>query len=56
MRAHLIEAARGWEAGGEDAGELYRGARLATAIDWTAEHSRIEGYESYPKIDFPIAV
>jgi thymidylate synthase len=23
---------------------------------WTAEHSRIEGYESYPKIDFPIAV
>jgi thymidylate synthase len=24
--------------------------------DWTAEHSRIEGYESYPKIDFPIAV
>ena len=24
--------------------------------DWTAEHSRIEGYASYPKIDFPIAV
>lgn len=24
--------------------------------DWTAEHSRVEGYESYPKIDFPIAV
>jgi thymidylate synthase len=23
---------------------------------WTAEHSRIEGYASYPKIDFPIAV
>jgi WD40 repeat protein len=39
LRAHLIEAASGWEAGGEDAGELYRGARLATAIDWTAEHS-----------------
>ncbi len=39
LRAHLIEAARGWESGGEDAGELYRGARLATAIDWTAGHS-----------------
>jgi thymidylate synthase len=24
--------------------------------DWTADASRIEGYESYPKIDFPIAV
>ena len=24
--------------------------------DWTAEHTRIEGYESYPKIDFPIAI
>jgi thymidylate synthase len=24
--------------------------------DWTAEHTRVEGYASYPKIDFPIAV
>ena len=24
--------------------------------DWTADQSRVEGYESYPKIDFPIAV
>jgi thymidylate synthase len=24
--------------------------------DWSAEHSRVEGYASYPKIDFPIAV
>jgi thymidylate synthase len=24
--------------------------------EWTGEQSRIEGYESYPKIDFPIAV
>jgi len=24
--------------------------------DWQAEHSQVEGYESYPKIDFPIAV
>lgn len=24
--------------------------------EWTAEQSRVEGYQSYPKIDFPIAV
>jgi len=24
--------------------------------NWTAEHSRVEGYESYAKIDFPVAV
>jgi thymidylate synthase len=29
---------------------------FASIWDWTAEHSRIEGYASYPKIDFPIAV
>ena len=39
LRGHLIDAARGWESAGEDPGELYRGTRLATAIDWTAEHS-----------------
>jgi thymidylate synthase len=29
---------------------------FTTIWEWSAEHSRIEGYESYPKIDFPIAV
>lgn len=29
---------------------------FTTIWEWTADHSRIEGYESYPKIDFPIAV
>lgn len=24
--------------------------------EWTADHSRVEGYASYPKIDFPLAV
>lgn len=24
--------------------------------EWTADHSRVEGYESHPKIDFPISV
>jgi len=39
LHAHLMEAARGWQGGGEDAGELYRGARLASALDWTTEHT-----------------
>ena len=36
LHAHLIGAARDWEAGGRDPGELYRGARLAAALDWAA--------------------
>ncbi len=28
-----------WDAAGRDPGELYRGARLAAALDWTADHS-----------------
>jgi dipeptidyl aminopeptidase/acylaminoacyl peptidase len=36
--AHLIGAARDWEAGGRDPGELYRGARLAAALDWAGAH------------------
>jgi WD40 repeat protein len=39
LREHLIESAREWEGRGRDAGELYRGTRLATAIDWTTDHS-----------------
>ena len=31
-------AARQWVDGGRDAAELYRGARLASAIDWAAGH------------------
>lgn len=31
----LTDAASRWDAGGRDAGELYRGARLATAIEWS---------------------
>ncbi len=29
---------------------------FASIWEWTADHSRVEGYESYPKIDFPLAV
>jgi DNA-binding SARP family transcriptional activator/WD40 repeat protein len=35
---HLIAAAREWDAGARDTGELYRGARLANALDWTARN------------------
>jgi WD40 repeat protein/DNA-binding SARP family transcriptional activator len=38
LHLHLRAAAREWEAGGRDAGELYRGARLASAIDWSTAH------------------
>jgi WD40 repeat protein/DNA-binding SARP family transcriptional activator len=34
----LGAAARAWEADGRDPGGLYRGARLAAALDWAAGH------------------
>jgi WD40 repeat protein/class 3 adenylate cyclase len=36
---HLTEAAAEWERLGREPGELYRGARLATAGEWVAEHA-----------------
>src|SRR5207302_4318332 len=39
LRLHLIDAAREWETRGRDQGELYRGTRLAGAMDWTAQHT-----------------
>ena len=38
LHQHLGVAAREWEAGGRDPGELYRGARLAAAGEWSASH------------------
>ncbi len=38
LHQHLIHAARDWQAAGRDRGELYRGARLAAALDWSAGH------------------
>ena len=38
LHAHLNSTVRDWDAGGRDAGELYRGARLASAIEWAAHH------------------
>ena len=38
LRLHLTDAARDWEQHGREAGDLYRGARLAAALEWAAEH------------------
>ena len=34
VRRRLTDAATAWEAGGRDSGELLRGARLASTLDW----------------------
>ena len=38
VRRHLAHAAREWDGGGRDRGELYRSARLASALEWRADH------------------
>jgi DNA-binding SARP family transcriptional activator/WD40 repeat protein len=40
VHQHVIHAAAEWNASGRDPGELYRGARLASALDWASEHDR----------------
>ena len=35
----ITQAATEWDAAGRDQGELYRGARLAAALEWTADHA-----------------
>jgi hypothetical protein len=39
LRRHITEAATEWDAAGRDQGELYRGARLAAALDWSTDHA-----------------
>ncbi len=39
LRRHITQAATEWDATGRDEGELYRGARLAAALDWTSDHA-----------------
>jgi WD40 repeat protein len=39
VRLHLTASARGWDEGGREDGDLYRGARLAATLDWSAEHA-----------------
>ncbi len=38
LHQHLIHAARDWQESGRDRGELYRGARLATTLDWAGRN------------------
>ena len=38
LHRHVTDAATGWEASGRDPAELYRGARLAAALDFAASH------------------
>jgi WD40 repeat protein len=38
LHRHLTEAAQEWESLGRDLGVLYRGARLAQAIEWSHPH------------------
>ena len=38
LRRHITDAATAWETSGRDAGDLLRGARLASALDLEAEH------------------
>ena len=38
LHRHLTEAAQEWDASGRDPGVLYRGARLAQAIEWAQAH------------------
>lgn len=45
VRQHLGEAAAEWQAGGRDRGDLYRGARLAAALDWAAGRTDLTAYE-----------
>lgn len=42
LHRHLTESAAAWERSGRDVGDLYRGARLAHALEWVeqAEHGR----------------
>ena len=39
LHRHITLAARDWDTGGRDPGELYRGARLASALDFASERS-----------------
>jgi WD40 repeat protein/DNA-binding SARP family transcriptional activator len=38
LHRHLAEVATAWDASGRDPGDLYRGARLAAAVDWSHGH------------------
>jgi hypothetical protein len=39
LHGHVIRAAREWDDAARDPAELYRGARLAAALDWAGDHA-----------------
>lgn len=39
LRRQITQAATAWDADDRDEGELYRGARLAAALDWSTDHA-----------------
>ena len=39
LRRHITGAATDWAAAGRDQGELYRGVRLASTLDWSTDHA-----------------
>jgi hypothetical protein len=39
IHRHLTETANGWERNQRDAGDLYRGTRLAQALEWAKAHT-----------------
>jgi WD40 repeat protein/class 3 adenylate cyclase len=38
LRLHLTRSARDWDERGRDPADLYRGARLVSALDWSVDH------------------
>jgi DNA-binding SARP family transcriptional activator/WD40 repeat protein len=38
LHAHLTNRAREWDTRGRDPGDLYRGARLSSTLEWAAQH------------------
>ena len=40
LHQHVIQAAGEWQGSGRDPAELYRGARLASALEWASDHER----------------
>ncbi len=42
LQRHITESAAAWDGSGRDAGELYRGVRLARALEWAAQEEHFQ--------------
>ncbi|HEX4525270.1 MAG TPA: BTAD domain-containing putative transcriptional regulator [Gaiellaceae bacterium] len=51
LEAHVKSAAVDWDAGGREAGDLYRGPRLSAVLDWQAGHAEELGGLEHEFID-----